>query len=444
MKKIFIIIIATLLPLMASAGLSDQLFYIYDSSTKTATLTRNQDWACYTGHIIIPSKVTYNNVEYIVTAIGAYALEGSREWDASPSSVTIPSSVKRINYNAFEHSELNTIFYLGDISAWCNISFGSSPSSYKLYVNNRLVDNLVIPSSLTSIGERTFSGCKSLTSITIPNSVTSIGDFAFEGCTGLTSIVSLNSNPPSVQYSNAFSNVDKNNCVVGVPKGSLSAYKGANGWKDFAKIVEIGVGFTFEVDGLNYTILQDNTVSVAASNRNISNVIIPASVEFYGKTYSVESIGSYAFGGLSSVVIGKNVKSIGPSGLGYWCDDNPTTVISLIENPFSILGWEYGDINSVFSRATFDEATLYVPVGTIEKYKATSGWQEFKNIREMIVGDVNLDFKVNKADLNATVDFIMGKAPEGFYDSLADLNGDDKVDAADVVKLVNILNTLTR
>ena len=490
MKRIFFTIVAMLLPLMASAGLSDQLFYIYDSSTKTATLTRNQDWACYTGHIIIPSKVTYNNVEYIVTAIGAYALEGSREWDASPSSVTIPSSVKRINYNAFEHSELNTIFYLGDISAWCNISFGSSPSSYKLYVNNRLVDNLVIPSSVTSIGERTFSGCKSLTSITIPNSVTSIGDFAFEGCTGLTSIVSLNSNPPSVQYSNAFSNVDKNNCVVGVPKGSLSAYKGANGWKDFAKIVEIGVGFTFEVDGINYKVGENNTVSVVSKNSKYSgDVVIPNQVSYLGTTYSVisigdwafegchnltsvtipnsvisigdwafsgcgltsvtipnsvTSIGSYAFGGLSSVVIGKNVKSIGPCALGYWCDDNPTTVISLIENPFSILGWEYGDINSVFSRATFDEATLYVPVGTIEKYKATSGWQEFKNIREMIVGDVNLDFKVNKADLNATVDFIMGKAPEGFYESLADLNGDDKVDAADVVKLVDILNTLTR
>ncbi len=89
---------------------------------------------------------------------------------------------------------------------------------------------------------------------------------------------------------------------------------------------------------------------------------------------------------------------------------------------------------------SFDEAILYVPIATIAKYKATNGWKEFKNIREIVVGDVNLDFEVNQADLDAIVDFIMDKDPEGFYESLSDLNGDEKVDAADVVKLVTILN----
>ena len=44
--------------------------------------------------------------------------------------------------------------------------------------------NSVIPTdgSVTSIGERTFFGCVSLTSITIPGSVTSIGEDAFWGC----------------------------------------------------------------------------------------------------------------------------------------------------------------------------------------------------------------------------------------------------------------------
>ena len=53
--------------------------------------------------------------------------------------------------------------------------------------------NIVIPNqvtytylgtkySVTSIGEKVFSYCRSLTSITIPNSVTSIGYCAFQGC----------------------------------------------------------------------------------------------------------------------------------------------------------------------------------------------------------------------------------------------------------------------
>ena len=73
-------------------------------------------------------------------------------------------------------------------------------------------------------------------------------------------------------------------------------------------------------------------------------------------------------------------------------------------------------------------------------YKEADGWKDFQNFKELTFGDVNLDGKVNKDDLNALVDFIMGENPEGFYESLADLNGDDEVNAADVVILVDILN----
>ena len=48
--------------------------------------------------------------------------------------------------------------------------------------------NIVIPDSVTNIGDWAFSNCTSLKSITIPDGVTSIGDSAFEGCTDLISI----------------------------------------------------------------------------------------------------------------------------------------------------------------------------------------------------------------------------------------------------------------
>ncbi len=50
------------------------------------------------------------------------------------------------------------------------------------------VKTIVIPNSVTSIGDFAFSDCSNLTSIEIPNSVTSIGSSAFSGCSNLTSI----------------------------------------------------------------------------------------------------------------------------------------------------------------------------------------------------------------------------------------------------------------
>ncbi|MDA7540177.1 leucine-rich repeat domain-containing protein, partial [Akkermansiaceae bacterium] len=49
------------------------------------------------------------------------------------------------------------------------------------------------PDGVTSIGDRAFRECTSLTSITIPDSVTSIGEVAFQFCTSLTSITIPNS-----------------------------------------------------------------------------------------------------------------------------------------------------------------------------------------------------------------------------------------------------------
>ena len=53
--------------------------------------------------------------------------------------------------------------------------------------------SITIPNSVTTIGNRAFSGCSGLTSITIPNSVTTIEESAFLYCTDLTSITIPNS-----------------------------------------------------------------------------------------------------------------------------------------------------------------------------------------------------------------------------------------------------------
>ena len=111
----------------------------------------------------------------------------------------IPNSVANIRSGAFSDcSGLTKTNYTGDIAGWCSINFESWTSnptscSCNLYINDVEVKNLVIPNSVTSIGNYAFYKCLSLNSVTIPNSVTSIGEYAFDGCRYLTSVTIPNS-----------------------------------------------------------------------------------------------------------------------------------------------------------------------------------------------------------------------------------------------------------
>ena len=61
-------------------------------------------------------------------------------------------------------------------------------SGYLVFKNNDLSGKLVIPDSITKIGDFVFRECKSLTAIIIGNKVTTIGNNAFDNCSSLESI----------------------------------------------------------------------------------------------------------------------------------------------------------------------------------------------------------------------------------------------------------------
>ena len=94
-----------------------------------------------------------------------------------------------------------------------------------------------IGNGVTSIGDWAFSGCSSLKSLSFGTQLKTIGKEAFSDCASVTKIVSKAQTPPTCS-TQALDDINKWNCTLTVPVGSMAAYQAADQWKDFFYISE--------------------------------------------------------------------------------------------------------------------------------------------------------------------------------------------------------------
>ena len=174
---------------------------------------------------------------------------------------------------------------------------------------------IVIPSSVTSIGDWAFSSCDSLSKIVIPSSVTSIGKGAFSYCDSLLEIV-IPSSVTSIA-DGAFSSCDSLSEIV-IPSSVTSVGYGAFSFcSSLSEIVipssvtSIGKGAFSHCDSLSEIVIPSSVTSIGDSAFSccfsLSEIVIPS---------SVTSIGDSAFSScfsLSEIVIPSSVTSIGDS-----------------------------------------------------------------------------------------------------------------------------------
>ena len=265
------------------------------------------------------------------------------------------------------------------------------------------LQSVVIPDAVSSIASSAFQKCSALTSIKIGDGVTSISSDAFGDCSSLNDIKIGNN--VKIIYTDAFRNCKDLSSII-IPPSVTKIYGDVFGDCTSLKNVIIA-------DGETELTLGDYTEN-ANSHRYISPFSdSPLDSVYIGRniSYGLNNYYNSSFSGnkslrvvkisnkrteilknefsdcrkLQCVIIGENINKIGSGAFNYCTSIK--TIVSLIDNPFIIY-------SNTFSNKIFDNSTLYVPVGTIDKYKATNGWWNFKNIVEGIpsgIKGVHLD-----------------------------------------------------
>ena len=216
------------------------------------------------------------------------------------------------------------------------------------FANCSGLKTIIIPEGVTVIGEGAFRGCSKLPSITIPASVTSIGANAFDGCSGLTCMNVHISSVESWIANNFASSLGRSyslhldgelltkvkipSSVATMPDYVFSNCSSLTSITIPEGVYSIGKGAFFKCSNLASISIPKSMISIRdgafGSCSSLTSVIIPENVTSIGNEVfnscssltsitipeGVTSIGNYTFcrcSSLSSIAIPESVNKIG-------------------------------------------------------------------------------------------------------------------------------------
>lgn len=421
----------------------------------------------YVSQIVIPEQIT---------EIGDYAFYGNKHF----TSITLHKGIKKYGHSAFFDCVMPSITLTNpdaemgsNLFAGCdNLSSVTLPTGIKVLPSNMFfvcekLTRITLPEGLVKIGKMCFA-YTGLTSINLPESlevldtcalqytaitsinlknVKSIGNMCFSGCENLTTITG--NNKLEEMGSASFTRCDKLTKAY-LPEGLQRMLGGSyfrcagivdatmpstvehierNPFVGCTALKEIKVADGnekyAEIDSCLYEMNDDKPyrlVGVPSARLNKVVRVLPGTRVLAGQAMREVDV--------TELYMGKDIDSIGSSAFSG-C--NAFTKVEILA-PVPPVG---GD----FTEAAYANATLYVPMKSVDAYKAADGWKLFKNIvgvdvpDEGIKGDVNSDGVVDVSDVNELINRMLNYND----DPSGDVTGDGTVDVSDINEVINII-----
>lgn len=319
--------------------------YTYDEYEEVAT-----GGACYSGNIVVPSSVTWNNRAFLINEIESSAFVG-----CNISTLTIPNTVEYLQIRNANIQKL--IIEDGEtLLHRSNIGEVNTGDMYGITYNTS-IDTLYLgrtcPSRFNGIGARIvtfgpyvqyisyymFSGGLAVSgTLYLPENIISIGSNAFEGSTNIDTIV-----------------------AYGVEEVELQAFESCRNLKviDMPNLRYIGSGAFEDCTSLEDVVIPQGVSTVGSyafrNCTNLKKITIPNSIVNFGETEYYNSIRRQIFTGcnqLSNIYVKATIPFV------------------MDETNFDAL--------------TYVNATLHVPVQSLQAYQTADSWKNFFNI----VGDI--------------------------------------------------------
>ena len=391
MKKFFLSLTALMVAMTLSAEVINGINYSFFEDDYTATVEAGDDY--YTGAIVIPATVTYEEIQYKVTAIGTEAFHNCEEmtsislpdgllsietdafWNCTGlSEITIPSTVTHIHSYAFEGctglSSLTlpeSVIYIGGyILSGVNLStpvYNSKLFAY--YPTDDAATTYAVPDGITTITVGAFMSAEHLQSVTLPTSIRTIEVQAFENCESLSSI----NLPEGLESIEDYAFRGTAIQTLALP-ASLTSVSGA-AFPSSLQNISVAAGNT-TYSSSNNCILTDEgkTLVYAAAGATLPEGITTiASYAFYENTgittmtipSTVTEINEYAFAGctnMTAITLPDSLDYLGSAAFRY------CTSLAEITIPEGIEDLNYELFYDCYSLATVNLPTTLKTIGS--------------------------------------------------------------------------------